>query len=133
MKHNTIIIFDGLCNLCSAAVQFVIYRDPQEKFRFVSFQSDAGRKLVNDFTNVSNNPETVILIKDNQAYYKSDAALHIAKELSGLWKYAFYFKAVPRPVRDSIYGFIAQKRYKWFGKRDICLVPAPEIRERFIE
>jgi predicted DCC family thiol-disulfide oxidoreductase YuxK len=133
MKYDTIVIFDGVCNLCSSVVQFIIKRDPQGKFKFAASQSAAGQGLLNEFTAGLDNPKTVILLKENRAYFKSDAALHISKELSGLWKFIYCLIFVPRFIRDFVYNFIAQRRYSWFGRKDTCLVPGPDIKQRFIE
>ena len=132
MKHDNIVIFDGVCNLCSSAVQFIINRDLEGKFKFAASQTAAGQELLNEFAISFDKLETIVLIKDDMVYFRSDAALNISKELSGLWKFMFCLKIVPRFIRDFVYTFIAQRRYQWFGKKDTCFVPAPDIRQRFI-
>mgnify|MGYP001272979165 CR=1 FL=1 len=128
MKY--IILFDGVCNLCNGAVQFVIKRDKQEQFMFGSLQGQAGqaylRRFGLDFT-------SFVLIEDDKAYTRSTAALRTAKHLGGLWKLLYVFIIVPRFIRDAVYNRIAGNRYKWFGKKDACMVPTPALRARFLD
>lgn len=127
-----IILFDGDCNFCDANVQFIIKRDPVAHFSFASLQSDIGQKLVKEYR-IPTNVDSLVLIDKNKAYIKSTAALHIAKRLDGLWHLLFLFILIPRPIRDSVYEWIARNRYEWFGKKDdACALPTPEIRKRFL-
>ncbi|KYD15717.1 thiol-disulfide oxidoreductase DCC family protein [Geobacillus sp. 44B] len=128
---NTIILFDGVCSLCSASVQFIIARDPHAVFRFASLQSEAGEALRQKF----GVPEvdSLVLLEDGRYYTKSSAALRICRRLAGAWKLFCIFWLVPKPLRDYVYGFVAKHRYEWFGKRDHCLMPTPDIRARFLD
>ena len=128
-----IVLFDGECNFCDASVQFIIKRDPNEIFKFASLQSEVGRKLLKEYK-VPEEIDSVVLIVPNQRQYyiKSSAALTISKNLSGLWGWMYMFKLVPLPIRDRIYDIIAGNRIKWFGKKDHCILPSPEIRKRFL-
>jgi predicted DCC family thiol-disulfide oxidoreductase YuxK len=130
-KHP-VILFDGVCNLCNGAVQFVINRDEREKFRFASLQSSIGKTYLKQFE-LTANVYSIILIKNDRVFDKSSAALEIAKDLSGLWPAFYALKIVPKYVRDKIYDFIAAHRYKWFGKKDECMIPTPELKTRFLE
>jgi predicted DCC family thiol-disulfide oxidoreductase YuxK len=131
-KHN-IIIFDGLCNLCSTSVKFVIKRDSGKIFKFLPIQSKKANEIAGNFNIEFEGANTVILIKDNQVYYKSDAALKIIRELNYPWKVFYFFKFIPKFVRDKIYSLIANNRYRWFGKRDTCMIPNEDIQSRFLD
>ncbi|MGJ4858573.1 thiol-disulfide oxidoreductase DCC family protein [Labrys sp. La1] len=126
-----LILFDGVCVLCSGMVAFVIPRDALSRFRFVAIQSEAGAVLADRFGIRADDPEAVAVISDGIAYFKADAAIAIGRGLPG-WRWAVVLKAVPRPVRDFLYDRIARNRYRLFGKRESCLMPTPEIRARFI-
>ena len=130
-----IILFDGVCNLCNRSVQFVIKRDSKDVFRFASLQSDLGKKLLAERNINPQETDSIVLIEPNVAYYtRSSAAIEIAKELGGLWSLISAFNYIlPENIRDSIYNFIAENRYKWFGKKDECPLPTPEQRRKFIE
>lgn len=128
-----IVLFDGVCNFCNSSVQFVIKRDPKGKFKFAALQSELGQHILSKNEIPSTEYETVILSVDGKLYKKSSAALRIAKELSGLWPLMYIFMLVPPFIRNAVYSFIAARRYKWFGKKDACMIPSPEIRARFIQ
>jgi predicted DCC family thiol-disulfide oxidoreductase YuxK len=127
-----IILFDGICNLCQASVQFIIKRDPKAHFRFASLQSEAGQKLLTKYS-ISKDINSFVFIAGEKYYTKSSAALMVCKYLQGFWKLLYVFMFVPRPIRDRIYHFIAENRYKWFGKRESCLIPTSDLRKRFLE
>lgn len=127
-----IILFDGVCNLCNRSVQSVIRKDKKGIFKFASLQSDAGKELLKEIGLPSDNLHSFVYIKNNSFYIRSDAALQVAKTLGGGWKALSYFKVVPRVIRDFFYNTIAKNRYKWFGKKDKCMVPSPELRARFL-
>jgi predicted DCC family thiol-disulfide oxidoreductase YuxK len=129
---NSIILFDGVCNVCSGAVQFVIKRDKKNNFRFASLQSVEGQKLLTHYKLPANDFNSFVLIENDSVYLKSDGALRVAKKLAGLWPLLYGFIIVPKFLRDSIYDLIARNRYKWFGKKDSCMIPTPEIREKFL-
>lgn len=126
-----IILFDGVCNFCNWNVLFIIKHDPAAKFKFAALQSPAGQKLVKDFQ-IINEGDSLIFI-DNEKYdVQSTAVLKICKNLSFFWKFFYIFIIIPRPLRDFVYKVIATNRYKWFGKKDSCLIPSPDMRKRFL-
>ena len=124
-----IILFDGECNFCDASVQFIIKRD-NGTFHFASLQSEVGKQLVERFQ--LQGIDSVVLIENERAYSKSTAALRIAKWLHQLWRLCYLLIVFPKSIRDSIYGVIAKNRYKWFGKKEICMLPSEKDRERFL-
>lgn len=128
-----IILFDSICNLCSASVKFIIKRDKHAVFKFVPFQSDTGKQLLKQNQIDIFSAQTLILIKNYTIYCKSDAVLEISKHLSGIWKLADIFKIIPRIIRDFIYDSISKYRYAWFGKKAECMLPDDEIKSRFLE
>ncbi|MDG5786877.1 thiol-disulfide oxidoreductase DCC family protein [Evansella sp. AB-P1] len=128
---NGIIMFDGVCNFCVGSIQFIIKREPHAYFQFASIQSKAGEKLFNDFS-IPEDIDSLILIENNKYYLKSTAALRICRHLNWNWKLLYLFIVVPRPIRDSVYSIIAKKRYHWFGKRESCMMPTPELKNRFL-
>lgn len=129
-----IILFDGVCNLCNRTVQFVIKRDKKDAFRFAALQSETGQRLVKERAIDTSKVDSIILIEPDIAYYtKSDAALEIGKSFGGGWKLLTIFEWVPKVLRDWVYDIIAKRRYSWFGKRDACMVPGPELKARFLE
>ncbi len=125
-------MFDGVCNLCNGAVLFVIKRDAKAVFHFAALQSDFGKKQLNELGVSRTNFDTIILLKEGKVYKKSNAALEIAKELNGLWPMLYVFKIIPSFIRDAVYNTIANNRYKWFGKKDSCMLPTPELQARFV-
>ena len=130
---DRIIIFDGLCNLCSGSVNFIIKRDKHGLFHFTPFQSDAAVNLLTEYKINPDDFKSLILIKNKQLYVKSDGALEIVKDLNGLWKLLFIFIIVPRAIRNYCYDIIAENRYKWFGKKAECMIPDPDIKSRFLK
>ncbi len=130
-KH--IIFFDGVCNLCNNAVQFIIRRDSKNIFRFASLQSDFAREFLGE--NYPDNPEfdTIIYFKDGRLLERSTAVLHICKKLKFPWPLLAAFLIVPRFIRDFFYRIISRNRYKWFGKKDQCMIPSPELKNRFLD
>lgn len=129
-----IVLFDGVCNLCSASVRFMIARDPKARLRFAAIQSDAGRKLMREhgMPDFEGDPDSIVLVDGDRVYEQSSAALRIARTLTFPWWLLFSWIIVPRFLRDPVYRFIAKRRYEWFGKQETCLVPTPELRARFI-
>ena len=135
MAERTV-LFDGVCNLCNGAVRFIIKRDPHAHFRFASLQSDIGQGLLQEH-NIPLDVKTIVLIvadadRGSRAYDRSSAALHIARGMHRGWPLFFGFMIIPRFIRDGVYNFIARNRYKWFGRRDECMLPTPEMAGRFI-
>lgn len=132
-ENNKIILFDGVCNLCNNSVLFVIKRDKKDLFRYASLQSEIGQQLVRERGIDTSQVDSIILIEPGVAYFtKSDAALEIAQDLGGLWKLSSVFSWIPKSIRDVIYDFVARNRYKWFGKKEACMVPTPELRAKFL-
>lgn len=131
--QSPVILFDGVCNLCNAAVIFFIKRDKKNVFRFASLQSAFGQSVLQKFHLSANTFNSFILFKNGKVYTKSTAALLVAKELSGGWPLLSAFIIVPRFIRDDVYNFIAQNRYKWFGKKKECWIPSPALQSKFIE
>lgn len=131
-KNDQIILFDGVCNFCNSSINFVIDHDPEKHFKFAPLQSDIGQEILNHFHKNTKDFDSVILLKDNQLYQKSEAALEIVKHLSGFWKYLSIFGILPTFFLNFFYDIIAKSRYKIFGKTDSCRMPTPELRERFL-
>ena len=129
---NPLVLFDGVCNLCSRSVQMILRHDRQARFHFASLQSPLGEKLRNELGIDREKVDSVILVEGGRWYKESDAALRIARGLGGLWKAFGVFRQVPRPLRDAAYRLIARNRYRWFGKTETCWVPTPELRGRFL-
>ena len=130
--NRNLIIFDGVCNLCEYSLLFIIKNDRQSKFKFVSAQSDRGKELQRLHGVDTLQDGTVILLKNDQVYVKSDAAVEIAKDLDGLWRLLHVLKFIPEPVRDLVYSIISKNRYRWFGKKKECLLPDKNIKDRFL-
>lgn len=130
---NPVILFDGVCNLCTGTVQFVIKHDPKHQFRFASLQSEFGQQIMNEFHLPTDELGSFILWEDGKIYTKSSGALRVSKKLNGAWPLLYSFIIVPTFIRDGIYNWIAKNRYKWFGKKEACWVPTPELNSLFIE
>ncbi|WP_298485998.1 thiol-disulfide oxidoreductase DCC family protein [uncultured Maribacter sp.] len=129
-----IILFDGVCNLCNGAIQFIIKRDTHNLFLFTPLQSETGKKLLEERRIDPKNMDSIILIEPNVAYYiKSDAALEIVKYLKTPWRLISIFKVLPIGFRNFVYDFIAKNRYRWFGKEDHCMIPTPELKTKFLD
>jgi predicted DCC family thiol-disulfide oxidoreductase YuxK len=128
-----IILFDGGCNLCDASVRFVVDHDPDARFRFAPLQSQAAAALLARHGRRSPpEPQAVVLLEGGRTWEGSDAVLRIARGLRGPWRLARVLAAVPRPLREAAYRLVARNRARWFGRRDACRVPAPELRARFL-
>jgi predicted DCC family thiol-disulfide oxidoreductase YuxK len=128
-----ILLFDGVCNLCNGFVQWVIDRDADARFRFAALQSEAGQQLLERHGLPTEGFETFVLVEDGDYYTKSTAALRMLKRLGFPYSALYPSVLVPRPVRDSVYEFVAANRYDWFGQRDRCMVPPPDIEDRFLD
>jgi predicted DCC family thiol-disulfide oxidoreductase YuxK len=131
-NQTHILLFDGVCNLCNGIVQFTIKRDPKAKFKFASLQSASGQALLKQFGLPTDDFNSFVFINEDKYFLKSSAGLHVLKELGGVWKVFYIFIIFPRPIRDFVYNIIAKTRYKIFGKQDICMVPTPDIKQRFL-
>lgn len=132
MNNHPIILFDGICNLCNSSVQYVIKHDPTALFRFASLQGETGKQLLKQYGLPENELNSFVLILDNKAYTRSSAAIIVAKQLTGITKLLYGFIIVPPFIRNAVYGFIAKNRYKWFGKKDSCMIPTAELKSRFL-
>jgi predicted DCC family thiol-disulfide oxidoreductase YuxK len=128
---SSIVLFDGVCNFCSDAVNFIIDRDPGNRFKFEPLQSEIGHELRAKY-NIDESIDSIVLIEDDEAFTRSTAALRIAKGLSGAWSGAYMFMIIPRPLRDLYYELFAKYRYRLFGKKEACMIPTPEVRARFL-
>ncbi len=131
VRLNKIILFDGVCHFCDKSVQFIIKRDRRGIFSFASLQSDIGIQLKADY-HVPEELDSIILIEKDKYHSKSTAALKIARELEGGWKWLYAFILIPLPIRDAVYYIIARNRIKWFGEKTACELPPPEVRKRFL-
>ncbi len=133
-ENKKIVLFDGVCNLCNNAIQRIIKNDKKDIFRFASLQSDLGKKLVAERGMDPEEIDSIILIDPGVAYYKkSTAALEISRELSGGYSLLKNFLFLPEVIRDGVYDIIATNRYKWFGKKDQCMIPTPELKAKFLD
>lgn len=128
-----VIYFDGVCGLCSRLVDFVIRRDPEGRFRFAALQSPRGEAILRMTGLPAGSLESVIVEDGGRLYERSDAVLRVWRRLGFPWSLLAVGVIVPRPLRDALYGFVARRRYGWFGKRDACRVPTPAERERFLD
>ena len=132
-KDKKIILFDGVCNLCEASVKFVIKYDKKDAFRFVALQSDLGKKIIQHIGMDFKNIDSIVLYEPGIAYYyKSQAALEIAKSLGGFFHFGTLFRIIPNRLRNLLYDYIAKKRYVWFGKKDACMIPTTGIQSKFL-
>lgn len=129
---NAIILFDGVCNLCNGAVQFVIKRDKKNHFRFGSLQSEAGKKILHENNLPLDASDSFLLVEDGKVFDRSTAALRVLKHLKNGWPLLYGFMIVPKFLRDAVYNFIARNRYRWFGKTDECMLPTPELTAKFL-
>ena len=129
---SAIILFDGVCNFCNNSVNFIIERDKENYFKFAPLQTEVANKLLDEYDIDKEKTDSVVLIENGKAYTYSTAALKIAKNLDGLWSLFYIFIIVPKPLRDFFYKLFAEYRYKLFGKKDACMLPTAEIREKFL-
>ena len=130
--NHKIVLFDGVCNLCNSSVNFVIRHDKEDVFKFATLQSEIGKELVSKFSIDSSIVDSIILIDGEKHYEKSSAALHIAKQLTGAYPLLFGFMIVPKFIRNAVYDYIARNRYKWFGKKESCMIPTKELKNKFL-
>ncbi len=132
-KYKKIILFDGLCNLCDSAVQFIIKHDKKDVFRFVSLQSDIGKEISNYLGMNSEELNSIIVYQPGYAYYyKSEAVFEITKDLGLIFSLISIFSFLPTSITDSIYDYIAENRYKWYGKKESCMIPTPSLKSKFL-
>ena len=130
--EKSVILFDGVCNFCNGAVNFVLKQDKKGIFNFAALQSAAGQKLLQQYNLAMKDFDSFVLIENGKVFKKSTASLRVMNRLPWYWKEAQILRIVPRFLRDAIYDFIATNRYRWFGKKEQCMIPTPEIRSRFL-
>jgi predicted DCC family thiol-disulfide oxidoreductase YuxK len=131
-KKQSIILFDGVCNLCNSSINFVIKRDKKDEFRFTALQEEPGISLLKRHHINTKDTDSIILIENDTVYVKSSAALRVSRKLSGAWPLMYGFIIVPTFIRNGVYDYIAKNRYKWYGKKDSCMIPTPELKNKFL-
>lgn len=132
LSEKTILLFDGVCNLCNRTVQFVIKRDKKANVKFASLHSEVGKQIMQQYHIPSEYIDSIIFFENKKVYYKSTAALRLSKKMDGLWPVIYVFIIIPAFIRNFVYDFIARNRIKWFGKADTCWVMTPELKNRFL-
>jgi predicted DCC family thiol-disulfide oxidoreductase YuxK len=133
LKNKKIILFDGICNLCNDSVLKVIKYDKKDHFVFAALQSKSGQDIINYLKIDVSKTDSIILYEPDVAYdIKSTAALKIMKDFGGFWVLTQVFEILPTPIRDYFYDYIAKNRYKWFGKKESCMIPTPELKAKFL-
>lgn len=132
IRDKSLLLFDGVCNLCNGAVNFIIDKDHCNRFVFASLQSKLGQQMARKYNFPKDDFKSMVLVKGNKVFLKSDAALEVSRDLSKGWRLLFAFKIIPKFIRNGIYDIIAANRYKWFGKEDQCRVPSADLQNRFV-
>lgn len=133
-KDKKIILFDGVCNLCDSFVQFIIKRDKEDIFRFVPLQSELGARIIKHIGVDTSKIDSIILYEPGTAYYyKAKAAIRIAKYIGGIYSLLGIFSVLPKGISNIVYDYVARNRYKWYGKKESCMVPTPELKAKFLE
>jgi predicted DCC family thiol-disulfide oxidoreductase YuxK len=131
-KEHKILLFDGVCNLCNSAINFVIRNDKKDIFRFTALQEEPGKSLLKKYQIDPKNTDSIVLIENGKAFVKSTAALRVSKHLNGALPLLYGLIIIPVFIRNAVYDFIAKNRYKWYGKKDSCIIPTPELKSRFL-
>ena len=132
-KDKKIILFDGVCNLCNSAVQFIIKNDKKDIFRFVPLQSELGLSIVKHIgIDLSKIDSIIVYAPGNAYYYKSQAAFRIAKHLGVIYSLLGFFSILPNGISNAVYDYVAKNRYKWFGKKESCMIPTLELQSKFL-
>lgn len=133
-KNKKIILFDGVCNFCNSWVLKIIKNDKNNVFLFASLQSETGKQITTHFLIDTTKIDSIILVESETVFYiKSTAALKIGNHFSGWWRFLQIFWIVPTSIRNAVYNYIAKNRYKWFGKKENCMIPTPELKAKFID
>lgn len=127
-----VLLFDGVCNLCNASVQWVLRHDRHGIFQFAALQSETGQSLLRKWGRPVEDFDSVVLVDGDRLLLHSDVPLEIARRIGGGWQLLYVFKIVPRPLRDAVYHWVARNRYRWFGRKAECMLPRPEWKGRFI-
>lgn len=133
MSGKSLILFDGVCNLCNGFVNFIIPRDRDNKFQFGSLQTERVKAILSQYQHAPNYLSTVILLEDEKIYTQSTAVLRILRRMGGAWALLYGFIILPKPIRDFFYNLVAKHRYKLFGRKDSCMLPTPGLKARFVE
>ncbi len=131
-RDKNIVLFDGVCNLCNGAINFLIDHDKDNKLLFASLQSDFGQGVLKDFGMNTSDFNTFIFLKDGKLFSRSQGALEVMNILGGSWSSLYILRFVPSFIRDSIYKLVANYRYKLFGQREACRMPTPELKAKFL-
>lgn len=131
-QEHPIVLVDGVCHFCQGVTKWIIKRDPKGKYHFASLQSDVAKRLLEQGRLPIDRMDTFVLIEDGKYYTRSTAALKLAKGLKFPYPLLYGFVIIPRPLRDAVYGVIARNRYRWFGKDEVCMLPSPDIKDRFL-
>ncbi|MGV3696918.1 thiol-disulfide oxidoreductase DCC family protein [Flavobacterium sp.] len=133
-KDKKILLFDGVCNLCDSAIQFVIKHDKKDVFRFVPLQSELGRSIIKHLGIDTSKVDSMLLYEPGVAYYyKAQAAIRISRYMGGIYSMIGIFSVLPRGFLDWVYDYVARNRYKWYGKKESCMIPTPELKAKFLE
>lgn len=130
---KSIILFDGVCNLCNSSINFILKHDSKKQLLFASLQSDAAKEILLQLSQKKFELESILFIENNVIYDKSNAILRISRYLNGGYKLGYFLVIVPKFIRDWVYGYIAKNRFKWFGKKEHCNIPTDDIKSRFLD
>ena len=133
MHEHPLILFDGVCNFCNASVNFIIRQDKKNVFQFAALQSNAGQQVAEKYHLPKKDFDSFVLIDNGKIYTKSTAGGRVYGKLPWMWKWTQIFWIVPKFVRNAVYDYVARNRYKWFGKKDQCMIPTPDVRSRFLD
>jgi len=128
-----VILFDGVCNFCNSTINFVIKNDKKNEIKFAAIQSNAGKQLLAQYSLPPDDLQSFVFIENGVVYKRSTAAFRVCKYLGGVWKLGYSLLVIPAVARDAVYNFVAKNRYKWFGKKEKCMIPSPAVRSRFLE
>jgi predicted DCC family thiol-disulfide oxidoreductase YuxK len=131
--QKPVILFDGVCNFCNSGVNFLIRQDKEKNIRFAALQSDAGKRILQEFEIDTATTDSFLLVDNNKVYTYSTAGLKVYNHLPWYWKWTQIFWIVPKFLRDGIYKWVAANRYKWFGRKEECMIPSASVRERFLD
>lgn len=132
MSNHPVLLFDGVCNYCNYWVNFAIKRDKKKILRFTPLQGETAKKILSQYSITVTDLSSVIVVENNKAYTQSSAAIRMFRHLGGGWKLFYGMIIFPKFIRDFFYNIIARNRYKWYGKRETCMIPGPNISERFL-
>ena len=133
IPYQPLLLFDGICNLCNTSINYIIKRDKRQLFKFASLQSDAAKQVLLQFNEKKYSIDSIILIYNNSIYYKSSAILKLFSIMGGIYSLSAIGYIIPKKLRDKLYDYIATNRYKWFGKRESCMLPTTDLEQRFID